>query len=275
MTRWWSCYRAATRFALIEQGRNRLALVILLFFLPLWIFLAYRIAPKNPIPFFLRPVGHPVMVPATAIAQISGGLQAIALIVGFMMFISTARSTAFDRRLVQAGYPRLALVLAKITALALAAVAVTVYTTAWMHLYWRPQQLVLLAASLFLVALIYGGIGIMLAAIVSSELAAMFLLIMISFIDLGLQNPIANTESASPLLSVLPAYGAMQSAVTSVGQPLVPWTYLGLGLGWAVATTATGIMAFVLETRSLRATGITAWAGLSAADRAASGQLPA
>jgi hypothetical protein len=109
----------------------------------------------------------------------------------------------------------------------------------------------LLAASLFLVALIYGGIGIMLAAVLRTELAAMFLLIMTSFIDLGLQNPIANTDAANPVLSVLPAYGAMQSAVTSVGLRLVPSSYLTLGMCWAVGTAATGITAFVLSTRSL------------------------
>lgn len=255
MKRWWSCYHAATRFALIEQGRNRLALVILLLFLPLWIFLADRVASADPIPFSLRPVGHSVLVPATAIAQISGGLQAIALLVGFMMFIATARSAAFDRRLVQAGYPRLALVLAKITALLLVGLAVAVYTTAWMQLYWRPQQLILLAASLFLVALIYGGIGIMLAAVLRSEVAAMFLLIMISLIDIALQNPVSNTKASSPLVSVLPAYGPMQSAVTSVVLHLVPSGYLGLGLCWAVGTAAIGIMAFMRGARSLRTNG--------------------
>jgi hypothetical protein len=95
-----------------------------------------------------------------------------------------------------------------------------------MQLYWRPQQLVLLAASLLLLALIYGGIGIMFAAFLRSELAAMFLLIMTSFIDLGLQNPIANTDAANPLLSVLPAYGAIQTAVTSIGLCLVPSSYV-------------------------------------------------
>jgi hypothetical protein len=250
--RWWSCYATATRFALIEQARNRLALVILVFFIPAWIALAYKVSTAAPVPFFLRTVGHPVNVPGTALAQITGGLQAIALLVGFMMFIATARSVPFDRRLVQAGYPRLALVLAKVSSLVLAAAAVAIYTTAWMQPYWRPQQLALLAASLLLGALIYGGIGIMLAAILRTELAGMFLLIMISFIDLGLQNPIANSTAGSPLLRVLPDFGAMQSAITSVGLRLVPWNYLALGLLWAVGTAATGILAFLLRTRSRR-----------------------
>jgi ABC-2 type transport system permease protein len=252
MMRWWSCYVTATRFALIEQARNRLALVIVLLFIPLWICLAHAVADATPVPFFVRPAGRSVTVHANTLATITGALQAIALIVGFMMFIATARSAPFDRRLVQAGYPRLSLVLAKVSSLVLAAAAVAVYTTAWMQLYWRPQELVLLAASLFLGALIYGGIGIMLAAVLRGELAGMFLLIMVSFVDLGLQNPIATPVAASPVVRALPAYGAMQCAITSVGLRLVPWSYLALGLCWAVGTAAIGITAFVLRTRSRR-----------------------
>jgi ABC-2 type transport system permease protein len=267
--RWWSCYGTATRFALIEQARNRLALAIFVFFVPLQIFLAYRSAPATPVPFFVRPAGHLVTVDGRTLATITGALQANALIVGFMMFIATARSAPFDRRLVQAGYPRLSLVLAKITSLVLAAAAVAVYTAAWMQLYWRPQQLVLLAASLFVAALVYGGIGIMLAAILRSELAGMFLLITTSLIDLGLQNPILNmAATAKPLLSILPAYGAMQSAVTSVGLRLVPWSYMALGLCWAAGTAVAGIAAFAVRTRSHRKNTNIDVAGPAAADDA-------
>lgn len=252
MTRRWSYYATATRFALIEQARNRLAIVIVMFFIPTWLTLAYGTTADTPVPFLLRPVGHSVLVRANTLAQITGALQAIALIVGFMMFIATARSAHFDRRLVQAGYPRLALVTAKMTSLVVIAALVAVYATALMQLYWRPQQLVLLATSLFLAALIYGGIGILLAAVLRSELAGMFLLIMSSFIDLGLQNPIAIPVAGNDILRVLPGYGAMQSAVTSVGLDLVPWSYLALGLCWALGTAATGMAAFMFRTRSRR-----------------------
>jgi ABC-2 type transport system permease protein len=252
MRRWWSCYVPATRFAVIEQSRNRLALIILVFFIPVWTLLAYRLTASTPVPFFVRPAGRSLMVPANTLSQITGALQAIALIVGFMMFVATARSVSFDRRLVQAGYPWLGLALAKVTSLVLLAAAVAVYTTAWMQLYWRPQQLALLTASMFLGALTYGGIGIMLAAILRTELAGMFLLIMISFLDVGVQNPIATPVAANPVLRVLPAYGAMQSAATSVDLDLVPWSYLALGLCWAVATTSIGMAAFMLRTRARR-----------------------
>ncbi|HXL59744.1 MAG TPA: hypothetical protein VN959_03585 [Mycobacterium sp.] len=273
MKRWWSCYVTATRFALIEQARNRLALIILLFFIPVWTLLAYRLTASTPVPFFVRPAGQSLMVPANTLSQITGALQAIALIVGFMMFVATARSASFDRRLVQAGYPWLFLALAKVTSLVVIAAAVAGYTTAWMQLYWRPQQLVLLAASMFLGALIYGGIGIMLAAVLRTELAGMFLLIMISFIDVGVQNPIATPVAANPVLRGLPAYGAMQSAATSVELHLVPWSYLALGLCWAVATAAIGITAFMLRTRSRRTNTSIDLAGATAAHDAVGGAV--
>lgn len=253
MKRWWSCYGTATRFALIEQARNRLALTLLVFFIPLQLLVAYRVAVATQVPFYIGAASQSVNVDARSLAQITIALQTNALIVGFMMFTATARSAPFDRRLAQAGYPRLCLVLAKVTSLVLAAASVGVCTTAWMQLYWRPQQPVLLMASLSIGALVYGGIGIMLAAVLRSELAAMFLLIMTSIIDIGLQNPILNMAGAGRhLLSILPAYGPMQSAITTVGQRQVPWSYLALGFCWAAGTSAAGITTFVVRTRSRR-----------------------
>ena len=253
MKRWWSCYGTATRFALIEQARNRLALTLLVLFIPLQLLIAYRVAGATQVPFYVGAAGHSVNVDARTLAQITIALQANALIVGFMMFSATAKSAPFDRRLAQAGYPRLCLVLAKVTSLVLAAAAIGFYTAAWLQLYWRPQQLVMLTASLFIGALVYGGIGIMLAAVLRSELAVMFLLIMTSIIDIGLQNPILNMAGAGRhLLSILPAYGPMHSAITSVGLRQVPWSYLALGFCWAAGTAAAGITAFVVRTRSRR-----------------------
>ncbi|WP_330286316.1 ABC transporter permease [Streptomyces sp. NBC_00576] len=250
MRRWTSCLATAVRFALIEQLRNRLALVIVVFFIPLWITLGYKVTASDPVRFFVRPVKRSITMDGNVISQMSGALHALGLIVGFMMFIATARSASFDRRLVLAGYPRLCLALAKFTALVLAAAVVAVYGAAWMRVYWRPQQLLLLAVGLFVGALIYGGIGVMLAAGLRSELAGMFLVIMISFIDLSLQNPIANPAADSPLLRFFPAYGAMQTVVTAGGLHVVPWHELALGILWAMGMVGAGMTAFGLRSRS-------------------------
>lgn len=258
MRRWWSCFVTALWFALVEQARNRLALLIVVLFVPLWTTLAFEVVAKAPLRFFVRPVGRAVVMDANVLTQVTGALQALALVVGFMMFVSTARSALFDRRLVQAGYPRSCLGLAKLTALVLVAATVAVYATAWMHLFWRPAQPVVFAAGMFTGALVYGGIGIVLAAVLRSELAGMFLAIMISSIDLLLQNPLINPNADSAVVRFLPAYGAVQSAVAAGGLHVVPWSSLLLGVGWGLGAAAMGMAAFAVRTRThrIRAVGV-------------------
>lgn len=172
MRRWWFCFRTALRFALIEQARNRLALLIVVLFVPLWTTLAFTVVASTPLRFRIRPVGREVVMDGNILVQIDGALQALSLVTAFMMFIATARSALFDQRLVRAGYPRSCLVLAKYASLGLVAAAVAVYVTAFMRLFWRPEQPAVLAAGMFTSALVYGGIGIVLAAVLHSELAA-------------------------------------------------------------------------------------------------------
>ncbi|MFF8882788.1 ABC transporter permease [Streptomyces flaveolus] len=247
---WRACFATALRFALIEQARNRLALLIVVLFVPLWTTLAYEVVARTPLRFYLRPVARHVVMDGNVLTQIVGALQALTLVVAFMMFLATARSAAFDRRLVHGGFPPSCLALAKYAALVLVAAAVAVYATAWMQLFWRPVQPLLFAAGLFTGALIYGTLGIVLAAVVRSELAGMFLAIMISSVDLLLQNPLINPEADSALVRYLPAHGAVQVAVTAADLHLTPWSCLLLGTGWTLALTALGMTAFALRTRA-------------------------
>ncbi|MDG9710594.1 polyprenyl diphosphate synthase [Streptomyces sp. DH10] len=243
------CLGTAVRFALVEQMRNHLALVLVIFFVPSWLTLTYTVTAKTPVRFFLRAADRFLVVDGDNLMQLSGALHALALIVGFMMFLAAKRSADFDHRLVLAGYPRLCLVLAKYTALVLTTAAVAAYATAWVTVFWQPEQLGVLAAALFVGALVYGGAGILIAAVLRSELAGMFLVIMISFADLAMQNPISNPAADSPVLRFLPSFGAMQSAVAAAKLETVPWSYLALGLCWAVGTAGIGMTAFALRTR--------------------------
>ncbi|MEJ8632217.1 MULTISPECIES: ABC transporter permease [Streptomyces] len=252
MRRGWLCFGTAVRFALLEQLRNHLALVLIVFFVPLWLSLAFGVFAETPVPFFLRAAHRTVTVDGNVLAQLTGAFHALALIVGFMMFLAATRSADFDHRLVMAGYPRRCLVLAKYTALVLSGAAAALYATGWVQFFWQPVRLDLLAAALFTGALIYGGVGIMLAAVLRSELAGMFLVIMVSFIDVGLQNPIGNPAADSPVLRFLPTYGAMQSAVSAASLHTTPWSYLAMGLCWAASTATVGMSAFTLRTGFLK-----------------------
>ncbi|RAG84326.1 ABC transporter permease [Streptacidiphilus pinicola] len=238
------------RFALIEQACNRLALLIVVLFVPLWTTLAYTVVPSTPLRFRIRPVGRTVVMDGNILLQINGALQALSLVIAFMMFVGTARSALFDQRLVRAGYPRSCLALAKCTALLMITAVVAAYTTGWMRLFWRPEQSLVLAAGMFSGALVYGGVGIVLAAVVRSELAGMFLAIMISSIDLVLQNPLINPAADSPVVRFLPAYAAVQTSVAAAGLQVVPVSCLLLGSGWAVGVAALGMAAFTARTRS-------------------------
>ncbi|MFF1765942.1 ABC transporter permease [Streptomyces sp. NPDC058249] len=258
MKRWWSCFGTALRFTLVEQARNRLALLIVVLFVPLWTALAFEVVARTELRFHLRPVGRFVVMDGNVLTQVSGALQALTLVVGFMMFVATARSALFDRRLVQAGFPRSCLGLAKCATLVLVAAAVAVYATAWVHLFWRPAQPVVFAAGMFTGALIYGGIGIVLAAVLHSELAGMFLAIMISSIDLLLQNPLINPNADSAVVRYLPAYGAMQTSVAAAGLHVVPFSCLLLSAGWALGTATLGMTAFAVRTRTHRSASRTA-----------------
>jgi undecaprenyl diphosphate synthase len=240
------------RHAVLEQARNRLALVLVVFFVPLWLTLAYRILPADPVRFFLRAAGRPVNLDANTVTQLSGGLHALALIVGFMLFLATSRSAEFDHRLVLAGYPRSCVLLARNGVLLLTAAVSACYATAWVCLFYRPERLDVMAGALMVGALTYGGVGILLAAVLRSELAGMFVVIMVSFVDLSLQNPVANPAADSPMLKWLPAYGAMQSAVSAAAVPLTPWRHLLLGLCWSAGLTAAGLAAFTLRTSGRR-----------------------
>lgn len=249
MSRLWRYFATAVRFAVLAQLRNRLALVLVVFFIPLWLSLAYTVSARTPVPFFLRAAHRTITVDGNILIQITGALHSLALITGFMMFLSTAQSMEFDSRLVMAGYPRLCLVAAKYATLLLTAAPVVLYATFWIRVFWQPERLDLLAAALFVGGLVYGGTGIMLAAVLRSELAGTLLVIMVSFLDVGLQNPIANPAANRPLLHFLPTYGAMQSATSAARLGTMPWSYLTLGLCWALGMAAIGMTAFAMRNR--------------------------
>ncbi|MFI9045762.1 polyprenyl diphosphate synthase [Streptomyces sp. NPDC053427] len=248
MKRWWRSLRTAVHHAVLEQARNRLALVLVIFFVPLWLTLAYQVLPDAPVRFHLRAADRLLSLDANTLTQLSGALHSITLIVGFMMFLATRRAAEFDHRLVTAGYPRTCLLLAKNAVLLLTATLAAGYATAGVCLFWRPERLDVMAAALTVGALTYGGGGILLAALLRSELAGMFVVIMVSLIDLTLQNPVANPSADSPVLRWLPAYGAMQSAVAAADTDLVPWRHLLLGLCWAAGLALAGLAVFALRT---------------------------
>ncbi|MEY9849516.1 ABC transporter permease [Streptacidiphilus sp. MAP5-3] len=246
----WRHLATAIRFALIEHGRNRFAMVLVAVFVPIWISLAHLVVTPGWVQIRLRATGEVLRAGGDELTQISGALNAATLIVGFMMFAATFASGDFDRRLTMAGYPRIHLLLAKVTALVLASLAVAAYATVVICLYWSPQRPWLLAVGMFCAAMTYGAFGVTLGALLKKEVEGMFTIVMISIIDLTVQNPIANPVADNRLTDYLPSYGAMQASTAAGFSSTVPFTDLALQLVWFTGAALLAFLVFDRRTRS-------------------------
>ncbi|SHI51860.1 hypothetical protein [Streptomyces sp. 3214.6] len=250
MKRHLALFATATRYALTEHVRNRFAMVLVAVFIPLWTMLAYLVMPDSPARMRLRATGQVLAPRGNEITEISGALNAVTLITGFMMFAATFAGHDFDRRLAMAGYPRTHLVLAKVAALALASAAVSAYATAVTCLIWTPRQPVLLAVALFSAAMTYGVLGVGFGAVMRREVEGMFAILMTSIIDLGLQNPISSSGSDSPVTCFLPSYGAMQASTAAGFSTAAVPGHVAVQLIWAAAAALAGLLAFHRRTRN-------------------------
>ncbi|MFF5576523.1 ABC transporter permease [Streptomyces luteogriseus] len=251
-------FAVATRFTLFEHGRNRFAMVLVILFVPVWTSLAYLVMPDAPARMRLRATGEALAPHGNELTAISGALNAVTLITGFMMFAATFSGSGFDRRLAMAGYPRAHLVLAKVTALALVSAAVAVYATAVVCLAWTPRQPLLLAASLFCAGVTYGALGVVFGSLLRREVEGMFAIVMTSIIDLALQNPITSSGADNSFMRCLPSYGAMQAS-TAAGFSTNPVPgHLALQLTWFGLAALVALLGFRHSTRNCLPTASTA-----------------
>ncbi|KAA6223731.1 hypothetical protein CP973_19015 [Streptomyces albofaciens JCM 4342] len=251
------------RCTLLGRLRNRMALLLAVVFIPLWIAVARLCASDRPVRFSLDSLGTEAVPPASQVSQVVNGLAAVTLVTGFVMFMETFKSGEMDRRLLLAGYPRLPMLLAKVSAVALIALLLALYTTAVLWASVPVRQVGALALGVFGAGLAYGGIGLLLGSLVRGELEGFFLVIMLSLVDTGVQNPVFNVVDLSGL-GVLPLYGANQLALAAAFTSRAPWPHALLSLGWAAATSALALLVFHLRTRSHCAVDAAAAAGVSA-----------
>ncbi|MEU5420019.1 ABC transporter permease [Streptomyces sp. NPDC001407] len=245
-------YVTATRFALVEHLRNRLAMGLIAAFIPVWITLAYCVIEDPPIPFRLHETGQILHPRGNELTSIVGALNSITLIVGFMMFAATFTSGPFDRRLSMAGYRRVHLLLAKLTALTLISATVAVYATAITYAFWSPRRPVLFVAALFCASLTYGAIGIVFGSLLRRDVEGMFAIVMTSGLDAGLQNPVTTGGAANGgLVTLLPSYGSLQTGAAAGFSTAPVSGYLAVQLAWFAGAAAVSLLVFHRSTRRL------------------------
>ncbi|WP_369173069.1 ABC transporter permease [Streptomyces sp. R28] len=250
MRRGMRLFKIATRYGLVEHARNRFAMLLVAVFLPVWVMMTGWAIAKEPVQFRLHGTGHVLTAGGDKITQITGALNGVTLIIGFMMFAATFSNGAFDRRLSMAGFPRVPLGLAKVACLVIASVVVCSYATAVICCFWSPRQPVLLGAALFCTAMTYGALGVALGTLLRREVEGMFAVVMISVVDLGLQNPLASGGAGSDMVRWLPSYGAMQAATAAGFSSTAPAVDFAVQLAWFTAIGLIGLLAFHRRTRS-------------------------
>ncbi len=243
-------YGTAARFALLEQARNRFALVLLLIFVPAWYYFGFLFTTNDPIAFKFRVTGVFLQVNEREMTFLTLGLNAITLIVGFMLFTTTRKNTSFDHRLTLSGYPQTLLILAKLTALVAVSAVVSLYAAGILYAYWQPHSLPLVWLGFFCAALCYGGLGLLLGVLVRGELEGFFLIIMISLIDTFVQNPIGNPAANQDVVKGFPDFAPMQVAVAGGFTPVTPWLYVGIALAWLAGFALLGLAVFAWKTRA-------------------------
>lgn len=248
-----SAYLTATRYSLSELTRNRFALGLLVFFVPVWYVALGALIDSTPAAFKYAGTGALLQVNGHDLTLLTAGINAITLIVGFMLFAQTRSGAAFDRRLVLCGYRQVTLMFAKLTAMVVVAALIALYAALALLIFWRPDSLPLVWLGFFGAALIYGALGLFLGALVTSEIAGFFLIIMVSLFDSFLQNPLDNPVANKPALVYFPSYGPTQISVGGA------FTHAVTGYGvwntalWFVALALLGLFFFWLRTRAWNA----------------------
>lgn len=250
MRRVGQAFVTACWFALAGHVRNRLALVLAVFFIPAWIWLVRAVTYTTPVPFHVSALGGQLTANSNHMNQITAALNADTLIVGFMMFFTTFKAGEVDRRLVLAGFPRGLLLLAKAVGLVAVAAAMGLYCALFLCLFWPVQQPGLLAGALIVSGLVYGGIGIMLGSLLRGELEGLFLVIMISLVDVALQNPSVTPYSGQPGLWALPLHGPLQLSIAAGFTHAIPLRYLLHGLIWFAVACVISLAIFYVRTWS-------------------------
>ncbi|MEU9283623.1 ABC transporter permease [Streptomyces sp. NPDC048275] len=238
------------RFTLVGHARNRLAMVLAVGFMPMWIWLMHVYTQVADLHFQVPAAGGDVVANSNHVSQLVGAMNGVTFLMGFMMFMSTFKSADIDRRLVLAGYPRIQLMLAKVVALLLIGALLAAYVVVNLYWWWPVRHVWAMVPAVFTTALVYGGLGILLGALLRGELEGMCIVVMTSIIDLGVQNPTMNPLSDQQLLAFLPLYGPMQASFAAGFASVPAWLYLLPGAGWFVVTSTVGLAVFWFRTRS-------------------------
>lgn len=251
-----SQYLTTLRLCLIEQKHNRFAMLLLVLYLPAWYAIIYSFSGSGLVGFKLRALGAFVTVGQQPLSLITGMLNATTLIVGFVALRAVRASSSVDRRLVLCGHSRAALIVGRLSALAVVAVAVALYAVVLLHVLTPPRHPGAVWVAVCGAVLTYAAIGVLVGVVTRGDLEAFFLIIMLSLVDTFLQDPIGSPAANAQVVEYFPTFYPMQMTVSAAFTDQIKWWQAWASLGWAVGVGALGVLGFIAQTFTARTVGL-------------------
>ena len=150
-------FLTAAKFALLEQTKNRFALALIAVFIPVWYAMMFGMVAPGPTPFHLQSMGTFLQLDGRDLTTVVTGINAITIIVGFMIFSSTRSNGGFDRRLVLSGLSQPTAIAAKLAAILVVSVSVSMYASVVLLAFWPGASFWPVLLGYTLDALIYGA----------------------------------------------------------------------------------------------------------------------
>lgn len=214
LARWRACAALPAR----DLVRNRAIAGVFLTAPPVLYLLIEMTTGERAIPFQLHSTGNALLQASERdLSMLFIAMAAISGLSAFLCFTLVARPASADRRLVFEGYRPVELLAGKVGVLCAAAALVAVYVTALLLPFFRPERAAGVFSGFLLTALVYGGVGMTVGAVVRREIEGILIILLLVNVDAGwLQNPVFYAHAQNrELIRWLPGHHAGQVAMLS------------------------------------------------------------
>lgn len=184
----------------------------------------------------------------TEMGQSMGAMWSAAFLTGIMGFFMMTGAREADRRLVRSGYATVSVVLLRFSAIALLGALVTLASFAVLLTQVTPTDSLQTLIVIYLGALTYGAVGILIGSLIPGELEGSFALLFFFVMDVFIGSPLFGGADEFPF-GLLPTYFPTKVLLfLTADQPhdSIHWLYIGLYL------TAAGTLASAVFYRTAR-----------------------
>jgi hypothetical protein len=179
------------------------------------------------------------------------GMVSISGLSAFLAFVLVLRPLGADRRLAFEGYRPVELLAAKVCVMLAVAVAVALYVTALLPIFFRPPRAIGVFLGFLSTSFVYGTFGMVVGAAVKRELEGILLILVLVNIDAGwLQSPVFYAHAHNQaLIRLLPGHHPGQITMLSAFTTTSIMPEVVAALGYAVAGLLAAVGLYWLRVR--------------------------